>query len=58
MILISRLLIISLSTVPTARNTANPLDGLSLSYKKTKVLILIILSLLILYILIKALFFI
>ena len=50
-----RLLTTSLNTVPTARNIANPLDSLSLYYKKTKILILTILILLILYILIEAL---
>jgi len=48
-------LTISLSITPTARNTANPLDSLSLCYKKTKILILIILFLLTLYTLIEAL---
>ena len=46
---------ILLSTAPTARNMVNPLDGLSLYYEKTKILILTILSLLILYILMEAL---
>ncbi|OCK86535.1 uncharacterized protein K441DRAFT_672242, partial [Cenococcum geophilum 1.58] len=32
----SRLSTISPSTVPTARNTANPPDGLSSHYEKTK----------------------
>ena len=51
--LISRLLTILLSTIPTTKNTANLLDSLSLHYKKTKTLILTIPSLLILYTLIK-----
>ena len=55
MMLTSRLLTILLSTAPTARNTANPLNGLSLYYKKTKILILTILSLLTLYTLTKTL---
>ena len=53
--LISRLLTTLLSIASTAKNTANPLDGLSSYYKKTKILILTILFLLILYILIEAL---
>ena len=53
--LINRLLTTLLSTTPTARNIVNPLDSLSSPYKKTKILILTILSLLILYILIEAL---
>jgi hypothetical protein len=57
-ILISRSLTISLSTVPIIKNTANPLNSSSLLYKKTKILISIILSLLILYILTEALSFI
>ena len=56
--LISRLLTTLLSTAPTARNTANPLGGLSLYYKKTKIPTLTILFLLILYILMEALSFI
>ena len=53
--LTSRLLTTSLGTASTIKNTVNPLDGLSLHYKKTKILILIILYLLTLYILTKAL---
>jgi len=56
-ILISRSLTTSLSTIPTARNTANPLDSLSLHYKKTKILTLTILFLLILCILMETLSF-
>jgi hypothetical protein len=53
--LINKLLTTLLSTALTARNIANPLNGLSLSYKKTKTLTLTTLYLLILYILIEAL---
>ena len=53
--LISRSLTTLLSTAPTARNIVNPLDSLSLHYKKTKILILTILILLTLYTLIEAL---
>ena len=53
--LINRLSTTLLNTTLTARNIANPLNGLSLPYKKTKILTLTILYLLILYILIKAL---
>ena len=53
--LINRLLTTLLSTTPTARNMANPLDGLSLPYKKTKILTLTTLYLLTLYILTEAL---
>ena len=53
--LINRLLTIPLSTVLIARNIVNPLDGSNLYYKKTKIPILTILFLLILYILIEAL---
>jgi hypothetical protein len=53
--LISKLLTTLLGTAPTARNIVNLLDSLSLHYKKTKILILTILYLLILYILIEAL---
>ena len=35
--LINRPLTTLLSTTPTAKNIANPLDGLSLPYKKTKI---------------------
>jgi hypothetical protein len=45
-ILISRLLTTLLSTAPTTRNIANPLDGLSLPYEKTKILTLTTLYLL------------
>ena len=55
MILISRLLTTLLSTAFTAKNTANPLNSLSLYYKKTKIPILTILFLLILYILTEVL---
>jgi hypothetical protein len=50
MTLTSRLLTILLSTIFIARNIANPLNSLSSHYKKTKILILTILFLLILYI--------
>jgi hypothetical protein len=53
--LTSRSLTTLLGTAPTARNMANPLNSLSLYYKKTEILISTILFLLILYILIEAL---
>ena len=56
--LISRLLTTSLGTAFTIKNTVNPLDGLSLRYKKTKILILTTLYLLTLCILTEALSFI
>ena len=52
---ISRLSTTLLSTTSTTKNMVNTLDGLSLRYKKTKILILIILYLLILYTLTEAL---
>ena len=55
MMLISRLLTTLLGTTPTTRNTVSLPDGLSLYYKKTKILILTIPFLLILYILTEAL---
>ena len=58
MMLISKLLTALLGTAFITRNIANPLDGLSLHYKKTKILILTTLYLLILYILTEALSFI
>ena len=58
MMLISKLLTALLGTAFTAKNIANPLDGLSLYYKKIKILILTTLYLLILYILTEALSFI
>ena len=56
-ILINKPLTTSLSTIFTVKNTVNPLNGLSLHYKKIKTPILIILFLLILYILTEALSF-
>ena len=55
MTLISRLSTTLLGTAPTVRNIENPLDGLSLYYKKTKIPTLTILSLLTLYILTETL---
>ena len=55
-ILINRLLTILLSTAPTTRNTANPLNSLSLPYKKTKIPTLTTLYSSILYILTEVLF--
>jgi len=55
-ILISRLLTTSLSTVPITKNTARLLDGLNSHYKKTKIPILTIPFLLILCILMGVLF--
>jgi hypothetical protein len=55
--LINKLLTTLLSTALTARNIANPLNGLSLSYKKTKTLTLTTIYInrsLILYIINKA----
>ena len=53
--LTNRLLITSPNTALTARNIANPLDGLSSPYKKTKIPTLTTLYLLTLYILTEAL---
>jgi hypothetical protein len=53
--LISRLLTTLLSTTPIAKNIANPLNSLSLYYKKTKILTLTVLFLLILCILTEVL---
>ena len=55
MTLISRLLTTLLGTAPIARNMANPLDGSSLYYKKTKTPISTILFLLTLCTLMEAL---
>jgi hypothetical protein len=54
----SRLLTTLLGTALTARNTVNPLNNLSLHYKKTKILISTIPFLLTLCILTEALSFI
>ena len=55
MTLTSKLLTILLSIIPITKNKANPLNNSNSHYKKTKIPILTILFLLILYILIKTL---